>query len=211
MKNTFYKKYGKRLLDLIMVIPGIIVALPVLLVLSVIVLIKLGRPVLFLQTRPGLKEKPFVIYKYRTMLNTTDEHGRLLPNEERLIPFGTWLRSTSLDELPGLFNVLRGEISLVGPRPLLMEYLDKYTTEQKRRHEVKPGITGWAQVNGRNEISWDEKFYLDIWYVDNCSLRLDLRILILTLLKVIKRQGVSPKDRVIVERFKGKIESTEDK
>jgi sugar transferase EpsL len=211
MTSTFYRKYGKRLLDRLLVIPGIIIALPVLAILSVIVLIKLGRPVLFLQTRPGIYGKPFIIYKYRTMLNTTDEHGHLLPNEERLVPFGTWLRGTSLDELPGLFNVLKGEMSLVGPRPLLMEYLDKYTPEQRRRHDVKPGVTGWAQVNGRNEIMWDEKFKLDVWYVDNYSLWLDLKILFLTLLKVLKRQGVSPKDRIIVERFKGNTESINHK
>ena len=203
MDKSFYKSTGKRLFDIIVLIPGIIISFPLLAIVSLIVYIKFGRPIIFKQIRPGLHGKPFVIYKFRTMLDTRDENGNLLPNEQRLTSFGLRLRSTSLDELPEIFNVLKGDMSFVGPRPLLTEYLDKYTPRQKRRHELKPGITGWAQVRGRNLLSWEEKFEHDVYYVDNCSLLFDIKILMLTLYRVIAREGVSPKDRPIMERFKG--------
>jgi len=161
----------------------------------------MGRPVLFRQARPGLHGKPFVMYKFRTMRDLRDAEGKLLPDEARLTPFGRWLRSTSLDELPELLNVLRGEMSLVGPRPLLMEYLDRYTPEQARRHEVKPGITGWAQIHGRNNLSWDERFKLDVWYVDNWSLWLDVKILWRTLWMVLRREGISAQGHATMPRF----------
>jgi len=163
----------------------------------------MGRPVLFRQARPGLHGKPFVMYKFRTMRDLRDAEGKLLPNEARLTPFGRWLRSTSLDELPELLNVLRGEMSLVGPRPLLMEYLDRYTPEQARRHEVKPGITGWAQIHGRNNLSWDERFKLDVWYVDNWSLWLDVKILWRTLWMVLRREGISAQGHATMPEFRG--------
>jgi len=203
MQNTFYKKYGKRIFDILLLIPGFIVAVPFLSLIAILVYLKLGSPVIFRQVRPGMDGKPFVIYKFRTMLDTRDENGILLPNDQRLTSFGLRLRSTSLDELPEIFNVLKGDMSFVGPRPLLTEYLDKYTPRQKRRHELKPGITGWAQVQGRNLLSWEEKFEHDVYYVDNCSLLFDIKILMLTLYRVIAREGVSPKDRPIMERFKG--------
>ena len=206
MQNTFYKKYGKRIFDILLLIPGFIVAVPFLSLIAILVYLKLGSPVIFRQVRPGMDGKPFVIYKFRTMLDTRDESGNLLPNDQRLTSFGLRLRSTSLDELPEIFNVLKGDMSFVGPRPLLMEYLDKYTPRQKRRHEVKPGITGWVQVRGRNLLSWEEKFEHDVYYVDNCSLLFDIKILMLTLYRVIAREGVSPKDRPIMERFKGSKE-----
>lgn len=162
----------------------------------------MGRPIFFKQVRPGLYGKPFVLYKFRTMLDLRDQTGKMLPDERRLTSFGRWLRSTSLDELPVLFNVLKGDMSLVGPRPLLMEYLDRYTPEQARRHEVKPGITGWAQINGRNAISWEEKFALDVWYVDNWSLLLDFRIIFLTILKVLKHEGISADGYATMPEFK---------
>jgi len=161
----------------------------------------MGRPVLFRQVRPGLHGKPFVMYKFRTMRDLRDAEGKLLPDEMRLTPFGRWLRATSLDELPELVNVLRGEMSLVGPRPLLMEYLERYTPEQARRHEVKPGITGWAQIHGRNNLSWDERFKLDVWYVDNWSLWLDLKILWRTLWLVLRREGISAQGHATMPRF----------
>jgi lipopolysaccharide/colanic/teichoic acid biosynthesis glycosyltransferase len=164
---------------------------------------ELGKPVLFRQVRPGLNGKPFVMYKFRTMTEERDAEGRLLPDEKRLTPFGCFLREYSLDELPEFFNVLRGEMSLVGPRPLRMEYLDRYTPEQARRHEVKPGITGWAQVNGRNALPWEEKFKLDVWYVDNWTIWLDLKILWLTLVKVLRREGISAHGHATMPEFKG--------
>jgi lipopolysaccharide/colanic/teichoic acid biosynthesis glycosyltransferase len=166
---------------------------------------KLGRPVLFRQTRPGLHARPFKLCKFRTMTDERGADGDLLPDSERLLPFGRTLRSTSVDELPELWNVLKGEMSLVGPRPLLMEYLRLYSKEQARRHEVRPGITGWAQVNGRNTLTWEEKFELDIWYVDNQSLWLDLRILCMTLAKVVRREGVSQAGHDTMEKFRGSL------
>jgi len=163
----------------------------------------MGRPVLFKQMRPGLNAKPFYMYKFRTMTNEKDEQGNPLSDEQRLTRLGRFLRSTSLDELPELFNVLKGDMSLVGPRPLLMQYLARYTPEQARRHEVKPGITGWAQVNGRNAITWEEKFALDVWYVDNWSLWLDIKILAMTVVKVFKREGISAKGEATMPEFMG--------
>jgi sugar transferase EpsL len=203
MLLTFYHRVGKRLFDLLLAVPTLIVLSPLLTVLALLVRAKLGAPVLFRQTRPGLHGKPFTLYKFRTMTDARDAQGNLLPDAERLTPFGRFLRSTSLDELPELWNVLKGDMSLVGPRPLLMQYLDRYTPEQARRHEVRPGITGWAQVNGRNALSWDEKFRLDVWYVDNMSLWLDLRIVALTVWKILKREGISQPGQATMEEFMG--------
>ncbi|MFN7015818.1 MAG: sugar transferase [Fimbriimonadales bacterium] len=176
---------------------------PLLIGLALLVWRQLGRPILFRQARPGLHGKPFVMYKFRTMTEARDAHGNPLPDSERLTPFGRWLRATSLDELPELLNVLKGEMSLVGPRPLLMEYLERYTPEQARRHEVKPGITGWAQIHGRNALSWEEKFQLDVWYVDNWSLWLDVKILWRTVWIVLKREGISAEGHATMPEFRG--------
>lgn len=181
----------KRFIDLVLTIPGFLLILPFLLILALFVRIFHGTPLLFSQLRPGQNGKPFRIYKFRTMTNARDTAGNLLPDIERLTSFGRFLRSTSLDELPALLNVLKGDMSLVGPRPLLMEYLPHYSPEQNRRHDVRPGLTGWAQVNGRNAISWEEKFRLDAWYVDNWSLWMDIRILVLTMLHVLLRKGIN--------------------
>lgn len=193
----------KRLFDFTVALFLVILLSPLIFIVGILVRIKLGKPILFKQQRPGLYGKPFYIYKFRTMTNAVGPDGKLLPDHLRLSRFGMLLRKTSLDELPQLFNVLKGDLSLVGPRPLLMQYLDRYTPEQARRHEVKPGITGWAQVNGRNAISWEEKFKLDVWYVDNRSLWLDLRILWMTVKKVIRSEGISQRDHVTMEEFKG--------
>jgi len=193
----------KRMIDFTCSLFGLIVLSPVMLVLAIIIGVKLGRPILFKQLRPGKYGKPFYIYKFRTMTNATDENGNLLPDKKRLTPFGKFLRKYSLDELPQLINVLKGDLSLVGPRPLLMEYLPLYTPEQARRHEVKPGITGWAQVNGRNALTWEEKFKLDVWYVDHQSFMLDLKILWLTLIKVVRSEGISQEGHVTMPPFKG--------
>lgn len=193
----------KRIFDLIVSITLLFIFIIPILLISIVVLIRMGSPILFKQKRPGLHGKPFYIYKFRTMTNETDEHGNLLPNEQRITKLGKVLRKLSLDELPQLFNVLKGDISLVGPRPLLMEYLPLYNEEQARRHEVKPGITGWAQVNGRNAITWEERFELDVWYVDNQSFWLDIKILFLTVLKVFKREGINPEDKQFVDKFRG--------
>ena len=176
---------------------------PLLLILMVAVRLKLGSPIFFTQVRPGLNGKPFKMVKLRTMTDARDQDGNLLPDTVRLTTFGRFLRSTSLDELPELWNVLKGEMSLVGPRPLLMEYLSRYTSEQARRHEARPGITGWAQINGRNAISWEEKFKLDVWYVDNQSFWLDLKILALTLKKVFVREGISATGEATMPKFTG--------
>lgn len=166
----------------------------------------MGSPIIFVQSRPGKDGKIFKIIKFRTMLNDSDKHGNLLPDEERLTKFGTWLRNSSLDELPELFNVLKGDMSIVGPRPLLIEYLPLYSDNQARRHNVRPGITGWAQINGRNSLTWDEKFNLDIWYVDNQSLTLDIKIIFKTVLKVLDRSGIDDGIGVGQEKFKGNKE-----
>jgi len=181
----------KRLFDLVLTIPGFLLISPLLLILALLVRIFHGSPIIFFQLRPGQNGKPFRMLKFRTMTNARDAAGNLLPDSDRLTSFGRFLRSTSLDEFPTLLNVLKGDISLVGPRPLLMEYLPLYSPEQHRRHEVKPGMTGWAQVNGRNAISWEEKFRLDAWYVDNWSLWLDIKILAMTMLHVLLRKGIN--------------------
>jgi len=193
----------KRIFDTLISFFALIVLSPVLLLISIMVINKFGWPVFFTQTRPGYKGKPFKIIKSRTMTNEKDENGEFLSEELRITPFGMWLRSTSLDELPELVNVLKGEMSIVGPRPLLMEYLPLYDAYQKRRMDLKPGITGWAQVNGRNAIPWPEKFKMDIWYVDNQSLGLDIKIIFLTLKKVISREGISHENEVSMPKFKG--------
>ena len=193
----------KRLVDFTVTLLGLIVMSPLLLVLGILVRIQLGSPVLFCQQRPGLNGSPFMMYKFRTMTGERDADGNLLPDEQRLTSFGKFLRSASLDELPELINVLKGEMSLVGPRPLLMQYLPLYSPEQARRHEVRPGITGWAQVNGRNAIGWEEKFKLDVWYVDNQSFWLDLKILWMTFSKVFKREGISQEGQATMEPFRG--------
>lgn len=202
MKSN-YELYYKRILDLILALLGLVILAPVMLVVAVLIRKKIGKPVIFNQLRPGLNEKIFKMYKFRTMTSECDENGVLLPDEKRLTPFGKFLRSTSLDELPELFNVLKGEMSLVGPRPLLPEYLPLYNQEQAQRHNVKPGITGWAQVNGRNSISWEEKFTLDIYYVKNFNFILDLNIIFMTFKKVLIREGVASKFSVTMEPFKG--------
>ncbi len=198
-----YSRAGKRLFDLLLTVPALILLAPLLLLLALLVRVKLGSPVLFRQRRPGLNGRAFTLMKFRTMTDARDNTGRLLPDGERLTGFGKFLRATSLDELPELFNVLRGEMSLVGPRPLLMEYLDRYTSAQARRHEVKPGLTGWAQINGRNALQWEDKFKLDVWYVDRVSLWLDLRILARTLIQLVKREGISAEGHATMPFFVG--------
>lgn len=180
---------------------------PLILLIVFLIAVFLGTPVFFVQSRPGLKGKPFILYKFRTMTNEKDSNGKLLSNKDRMTKLGKVLRSLSLDELPELFNVLKGDMSLVGPRPLLLEYLNKYNSTQKKRHDLKPGITGWAQINGRNAIKWEEKFKLDIWYVRNQSFWLDIKILFLTVLKVLSREGISHKDDVAMPRFTGTKEN----
>jgi lipopolysaccharide/colanic/teichoic acid biosynthesis glycosyltransferase len=195
--------YSKRLFDLLLTIPGLVLISPILAIITLMVWWRLGRPILFRQVRPGLLGKPFEIYKFRTMADLRDPQGNLLPDDQRLTPLGKFLRKTSLDELPELLNVLKGEMSLVGPRPLLMQYLERYSPEQARRHLVLPGITGWAQVNGRNAITWDDKFRFDVWYVDHWSLALDVRILLTTLWKVLTREGISQPGHATAEEFMG--------
>ncbi|MDR1385300.1 MAG: sugar transferase [Planctomycetaceae bacterium] len=193
----------KRLMDITGALFGLIVFFPILLVVTIGVRLKMGSPILFKQQRPGLHGKPFFMYKFRTMTNAKDENGHLLPDEKRLTKFGHFLRKTSIDELPELLNVLKGEMSLVGPRPLLIQYLLLYTQEQAKRHGVKPGVTGWAQINGRNAISWEQKFEYDVWYVDHQSLWLDIKIIVLTLWKVMRRDGISAEDHVTMPFFEG--------
>ncbi len=192
-----------RLLNIIFLIFISIIAVPLIFITAILVRVKLGANIFFTQERPGYKGKPFMMYKFRTMNEKRDSQGNLLPDAQRLTRFGKLLRSTSLDELPALWNVLKGDMNLVGPRPLLMDYLKKYTKEQHRRHDVLPGITGWAQVNGRNSISWHEKFALDLWYVDNRSFWLDMKILLLTIKKVIIRDGINASNDVTMEKFTG--------
>jgi sugar transferase EpsL len=198
-----YCNFGKRLFDLAITVPILVLLSPVLAVVALLVRLKLGSPMLFRQQRPGLGGTPFTIFKFRTMTNARDVNGKLLPDEQRMTAFGQLLRRTSLDELPELINVLKGDMSLVGPRPLLMEYLDRYSPEQKRRHEVLPGITGLAQVRGRNYLSWEEKFALDVWYVDHCSAWLDLKILAMTFRVVFSCEGVSAPSCVTAPEFLG--------
>ena len=196
----------KRLLDLLVSFIGLLLLLSVVILIAMLVRLKIGSPVFFKQVRPGLNGNLFNMVKFRTMTNECDKDGNLLSDEARLTKFGKFLRSTSLDELPGLWNVLKGDLSLVGPRPLLVEYLPLYSTQQARRHEVKPGITGWAQINGRNAISWDEKFDLDVWYVGNQSIWLDIKILWLTVKKVITRDGISSSNEATMPAFTGKVD-----
>ena len=194
----------KRPFDFLLCTTGLVLLAPVFLLLHALIRWNLGLPTLFIEMRPGLHGKPFRFYKFRTMSDCRDHDGNLLPDADRLTSFGRFLRTTSLDELPELFNVLKGDMSLVGPRPLLMQYLKRYTPEQARRHEVRPGITGWAQVHGRNAITWEEKFKLDVWYVDNWSLWLDVKIVAMTILKIIKREGISYPGQATMEEFTGK-------
>lgn len=195
----------KRIIDIFGSITGLVILSPVLLVLAILIRRQMGAPVLFRQIRPGKEARPFEMLKFRSMLDTTDATGHPLSDTERLTPFGKKLRATSLDELPGLWNVLKGEMSLVGPRPLLMEYVPLYSPQQALRMEVRPGITGWAQINGRNALSWEEKFALDIWYVDNRSFWLDLKIIWLTIRKVVARDGISADGEATMPKFEGKI------
>ncbi len=195
--------FTKRLLDLIITIPSLLLISPLLALIALLVRLFNGSPVLFSQQRPGYLGKPFTLYKFRTMRDARDAQGHLLPDAERLTALGSFLRSTSLDELPELFNILQGTMSLVGPRPLLMQYLERYTPEQARRHHALPGITGWAQIHGRNAISWEEKFNLDVWYVDHWSFGLDIKILVLTFWKTLRREGISQPGHATAEEFMG--------
>ena len=198
-----YKHFFKRLIDFILSLIALIILSPILLILAILVRIKLGSPIIFKQKRPGLNEKIFILYKFRTMTDAKDEHGNLLPDEIRLTKFGKLLRSTSLDELPELFNILKGDMAIVGPRPLLVRYLPLYNDHQKHRHDVRPGFTGWAQCNGRNAISWEEKFDLGVYYKKHISLFLDLKIILKTVKVVLFREGISSKTSVTMEEFRG--------
>lgn len=206
-KKGFYEKYIKRPQDACCALLALIVFSPILLIIAILVKCKMGSPVLFKQARPGLNEKIFYLYKFRTMTDAKDEAGNLLPDEVRLTVFGKWLRSTSLDELPSLINILKGEMSVVGPRPLLVQYLPRYNKHQARRHEVRPGFTGYAQVNGRNAISWEKKFDLDIEYVDNITFLRDWNIIFQTVFTVIKKEGISSETSVTMEEFMGTDET----
>jgi lipopolysaccharide/colanic/teichoic acid biosynthesis glycosyltransferase len=203
-----YRWHTKRMTDILLSSIALLVLAPVMAVIALLVRSRLGAPVLFLQQRPGLGGRPFTMLKFRTMTDARDHTGRLMPDAERLTPFGRWLRSTSLDELPELWNVLRGDMSLVGPRPLLMEYLPHYTPEQMRRHEVRPGITGWAQINGRNAIAWERKFALDVWYVDHLSPWLDVRILVMTVSKIVKRESITGAGSATASEFVPELSTT---
>ncbi len=200
---SLYRRGGKRAFDLVVAGPLLLISLPVLAVVAVVVRLKLGAPVLFRQTRPGREGRPFQIVKFRTMTEAMDQQGRLLPDADRLTRFGAFLRSTSADEIPELWNVFRGDMSLVGPRPLRMAYLDRYTREQARRHEVRTGITGWAQVNGRNNAPWAERLAMDVWYVDNYSMSMDMKILLRTAGSVLKRSDISEDGHVTAQEFLG--------
>ncbi len=202
-RQGFYEKYVKRPQDFLCALAAILILSPVLLAVAVCVRIKLGSPVLFKQHRPGLHEKIFQLYKFRTMTDARDENGELLPDEIRLTPFGKWLRSTSLDELPELWNILRGDMAVIGPRPLLVQYLPLYNAEQHRRHEVRPGLSGLAQVHGRNGLSWEEKFEMDVEYVEKVTFLRDWRIVLETIGKVLKRSGIQGKNTVTMEVFRG--------
>lgn len=193
----------KRIFDILGALIALLLFLPVMVFVAFLIRCQMGSPIVFMQTRPGLNGKPFQMIKFRTMRDEVGDNGLPLPDAARLTQLGRFLRSSSLDELPELWNVLKGEMSLVGPRPLLMEYLPLYNAEQVRRHEVRPGVTGWAQINGRNSISWSDKFALDIWYVDNCNLWLDLKIILLTFEKVIKREGIAAVGEATISKFTG--------
>lgn len=202
-------KYIKRILDIISSLLAIIILSPLLAVTAVLVKTKLGSPVLFKQERPGKDEKIFTLMKFRTMTDERDENGELLPDEVRLTKFGKFLRSTSIDELPELFNILKGDLSVIGPRPLLVEYIPRYNEHQHRRHEVRPGLSGWAQVNGRNTVSWEDKFDMDVHYVDNYSFAMDVKILFMTVLNVLKKEGISSETSATMEVFMGTPEKEE--
>ena len=202
-KTSFYEKYLKRALDIFLSGMALLILWPVLLVTAILVRTKLGSPVIFCQERPGKNEKIFKLYKFRSMTDARDENGDLLPDEVRLTKFGRFLRSTSLDELPELWNILRGDMSIVGPRPLLVKYLPLYNEEQRRRHHVRPGLTGWAQANGRNAISWEEKFRLDVEYVDHISFALDVKTIWRTVKNVLRREGISSETAATMEEFAG--------
>lgn len=206
-KGGIYKRFFKRPMDIVLSLIALIVLSPLIAIVAILVRIKLGSPVIFKQQRPGLHEKIFTMYKFRTMTDERDENGELLPDSERLTKFGKLLRSTSLDELPELWNILKGDMSLVGPRPLLVEYLPLYNDKQRRRHEVRPGLTGLAQVNGRNAISWEEKFELDVEYVDRISFLKDIYIVLITIKKVFARDGINSGTSKTMEHFQGNIES----
>ncbi|WP_282440301.1 sugar transferase [Brasilonema sp. UFV-L1] len=206
-----YSRFIKSALDRVVAAFSLLVFSPVIVIVALAIYIRMGRPILFTQPRPGQHARIFTFYKFRTMTNDCDSKGNLLPDEKRLTGFGLFLRQTSLDELPQLWNILKGDMSFVGPRPLLVRYLDRYTSEQARRHDVKPGITGLAQVKGRNAISWEEKFKLDVWYVDNWSLWLDLKILFLTAFKVLQQEGINQEGHATAEEFKGSLEQLESK
>ncbi|MDM8553323.1 sugar transferase [Desulfococcaceae bacterium HSG7] len=193
----------KRAIDLVLTIPAYFLLAPLMIIIAGIIHLTMGKPVFFRQIRPGFHGNPFTIYKFRTMRNAYDKNGYLLPDSERLTRFGKFFRSASLDELPELLNIIKGEMSIVGPRPLLMQYLERYSPEQARRHEVRPGLTGWAQINGRNALTWEEKFRLDVWYADHQSVWLDIKIILMTMLKVLKREGISQPGQVTMEEFKG--------
>lgn len=201
--ETFYQRYGKRVIDLCLSLVLLILFWWVLAIVAILVRVKLGSPVLFRQPRPGRDEKVFNLYKFRTMTDERDADGNLLPDERRLTKFGRALRSTSLDELPEVFNIVRGDMAIIGPRPLLVKYLPRYSAEQRRRHEVRPGLTGLAQVNGRNSISWDEKFLYDVEYVDNVSLGLDASIFLRTILATLRRSGISAEGEATMPEFMG--------
>lgn len=201
-----YRKYIKRILDFILSLIALVILSPIILVIAILVRIKLGSPVIFKQKRPGLNEKIFTLYKFRTMTDAKDENGNLLPDNIRLTKFGKILRSTSLDELPELFNILKGDMSIVGPRPLLVKYLPLYNKSQKHRHDVRPGFTGWAQCNGRNALSWEEKFDLDIYYVNHLSFFIDVKILFKTIKIVLLREGISSDTSVTMEEFRGSVD-----
>jgi lipopolysaccharide/colanic/teichoic acid biosynthesis glycosyltransferase len=201
--NRLYRKFGKRALDLVICAPALVLLSPLMALVALVIWLRLGRPVLFTQQRPGRHARPFVCCKFRTMRDTRDVQGNLLPDAQRMEPVTSFLRNASLDELPQLWNVIRGDMSLVGPRPLVMRYLPRYSTQQFRRHEVLPGVTGWAQVNGRNDISWEAKFKLDVEYVDGLSLGFDLKILWLTLVKVVSREGVNASGYATAPEFEG--------
>ena len=207
-KATFYEKYIKRLLDILLSGLALIVLSPVLLVTAILVRTKLGSPVIFHQDRPGKDGEIFRLYKFRSMTDERDENGNLLPDEVRLTKFGRVLRATSLDELPELWNILRGDMSIVGPRPLLVKYLPIYNEEQRHRHDVRPGLTGWAQANGRNALSWEEKFQLDVWYVEHISFWVDVKTIFLTVKNVLRREGISSGTAATMEEFKGTKESS---
>jgi sugar transferase EpsL len=200
---SFYKAYGKRAFDLVCASAALLILAPVLLVVAVVVALRLGTPVLFSQQRTGHHRQPFFIHKFRSMTDERDERGQLLPDERRLTRFGIALRSTSLDELPALLNIIKGEMSIVGPRPFLHRYLERYNEEQLRRFEVRPGLTGWSMINGRNALTWDEKFALDLWYVDRVTFALDLKIIVRTVAKVLKREGINSDEHATMPEFIG--------